>query len=246
MITFFGATTKGRIREKNEDSYLIAPSKWGYPYLFAVADGIGGLNAGEVASRTAVELLEKTFSGNDLRGYKKAAIDRIFAGISSVINKKLSEISDSDEDKHGLGTTLSVLLVFEDRAYISHIGDSSIYRITDKTEKLTEDHTYVNELLKKNEISEMEAKNHPRRNQITKALGGGLGFEMDTQEISVSRDEIYVLCTDGLFNGRSSGCDVLVPDMLADKSAEEITGYLIRYADETGGRDNTTIITIRI
>jgi PPM family protein phosphatase len=245
MITFFGATTKGRIREKNEDSFLIAPSIWGYPYIFAVADGIGGLNAGEIASRTAVEHLEETFSANDFRGMKKINIDRIFKRISEEINKKLAEISESDEEKQGLGTTLSVLLIFKERAYISHIGDSSIFRITDKVEKLTEDHTLVNELLKKNEISESEAKNHPRRNMITKALGCGLGFEMDTREISAGKNEIYILCTDGLFNSRGYDPDVIIPETMIGKSAEEITNFLIRFADESGGRDNTTIITVR-
>ncbi len=246
MIDYSGATTKGRIREKNEDAFLITSKNDSYPYIFAVADGIGGSCAGEVASRTAVTILEERFLLEDLSLYDIPVITKVFADITKEINTSLNHMSDNDEDKRGLGTTLSVMLLYEDRAVIFHVGDSSIFRIKDKAYKLTEDHTFVNELLKKNEISEIEAKKHPKRNVITKALGCGFEFETEMLEIGVDKDDIFILCTDGLFSSGEDHSRILDDKTLKQMDAGQITSYLISYADNAGGRDNTTIITIRI
>jgi PPM family protein phosphatase len=246
MITYSGATTKGRIREKNEDAFLIASKNDGLPYIFAVADGIGGSCAGEVASRTAVTILEERFLLEDLLCYDIDRITKVFAGITKDINTRLNYMSDNEEDKRGLGTTLSVMLLYKEKAVIFHVGDSSVFRIKDKVYKLTEDHTFVNELLKKNEISESEAKKHPKRNIITKALGCGFEFETEVLEIEVEEDDIFILCTDGLFSSGEDHSRILDDKKLRQMEAGQITSYLISYADNAGGRDNTTIITIRI
>ena len=245
MITFCGATTKGVVREKNEDAYLVTSINGDYPFLFAVADGIGGLNAGEIASKTAVDRLKNKFLSTDLTKMDISEPVKFFNELSREINKELLEISESEEEKNGLGTTLTIMLLFPQKAIVSHLGDSSIFKIGDGLQKLTDDHTFVNELLKKNEISETEARNHPRRNLITKALGCGFDFYLETKEIKVEENEIYVLCTDGLFSNRAKENDIFNNKDLENKTVEEITAYLIKYADEAGGKDNTTIITLR-
>jgi len=244
MITFSGATTKGTVREKNEDAYMILATG-DYPYIFAVADGIGGQKAGETASDTAVKLLEKELRDMDISLLGTSDFGSEFSRISDVINKELERISESDEDKNGMGTTLTVMAFFREHAIISHIGDSAVFKISGDVRKLTEDHTFVNELLKNNEITEEEARTHPKRNLITKALGAGLDYKMDSFGIDIDDNETYIICTDGLFSSGSGYEAVLRPGVLNDKTADEITAYLISYADESGGRDNTTIITIR-
>lgn len=245
MITFFGATSRGVVREKNEDDYLVISSNGDYPFLFAVADGIGGLTAGEIASKTAVDQVKKKFLSADLLKMDHSDIIEFFNDLSRDINKELLEISEREEITNELGTTLSIMLLLPQKAIISHIGDSLIFKVGDELEKLTDDHTFVNELLKKNEISEAEARIHPKRNLITKALGSGFGFYLETKEIKLEEKEIYILCTDGLFSNRANEKEVLNKKYLHNKTAEEITTYLMKYADEAGGKDNTTIITLR-
>lgn len=245
MITFFGATTKGLIRELNEDAFLIVSKNGSYPYLFAVADGIGGQNAGEYASRMAVEIYEDEFLNGRFFDNDPESNIREFANISKAINDKLLIVSSSETDKQGLGTTLSAMLFEKSYMILAHIGDSSAYLIDKEITKLTEDHTFVNELLKNNEISAEEAKVHPKRNVITKAMGCETAFEMDIARYDIKEGQIYLLCTDGLFCSGIEIEDIIRPVRVDELSAKEITRYLVDFADMSGGRDNTTVITVK-
>lgn len=245
MITFFGATTKGFVRERNEDAFLIVSKNGDYPYLFAVADGIGGQNAGEYASRTAIDIFEEEFKkGRFFDNDTESNIEE-FVNITKQINDKLLTISESEYDKQGLGTTLSAMLFEKSYMILAHIGDSAAFLIDDTYIKLTEDHTFVNELLKNNEISPDEAKIHPKRNVITKALGCETCFLMDLKKIDIKEGQIYMLCTDGLFCSGVELEEILSPVGIKKLSTKEITRFLIDFADDSGGRDNTTVITVR-
>ena len=230
----------GLKREKNEDNWNIVLDREGNPIGFIIADGMGGYLAGEQASRIAVEnmslmVLECTS--------KKLSDESIREIIISEINKINDRIMNySLENLGGLksGTTLSVGMVIGDNLHIIHIGDCRVYRIRDgKITRLTEDHSYVAKLIKEGLISADEANHHPDRNRITRALGFQEDFFPDINKERIQPDDIYIFCTDGLYEGMS---DEEILDTVNKEPRENIAKRLIEKAKESGGADNITVI----
>jgi PPM family protein phosphatase len=225
-------TDPGRRRRRNEDSYVIEPP------LFAIADGMGGAQAGEVASRLATVALKE--SGTEASGE-----ERIFDLIQEA-NRRIYDRSSTDPNTSGMGTTITVALVEDERVAFGHVGDSRAYLIRDATmEQLTEDHSLVNELLKTGRLSREEAESHPQRSVITRALGTDPDVDVDTFTIAAQVGDLFLLCSDGLTDMVSEESILSVVERNRD-DIDDALRALVRAANKAGGEDNITVVAFEI
>ena len=223
----------GNKRRRNEDSFVVAPP------LFAVADGMGGAQAGEVASRLAAAALEDTDAGS------VGGEERVVALIQEA-NRRVYERSNSDPAASGMGTTITAALVEGTRVTFGHVGDSRAYLLRDGVmEQLTEDHSLVNELMKSGKLSPEEAETHPQRSVITRALGTDPDVDVDTFVIEAQEGDLFLICSDGLTTmiGDEEILELLEQhhDDL-DRAAKS----LVAAANRAGGEDNITVIAFTI
>lgn len=234
----------GCIREKNEDSYYVS-SAGGRP-LFAVADGMGGHAAGEVASFLAIETLQKNVSRHlaNLRLYNPVKIkDLLTQSILQANENILTQQMEKPELK-GMGTTLTVSVFFNDEFLTGHVGDSQVHLFNASGHyQVTEDHSIVMELLKNKEIAPEDVYNHPRRNILTRALGTSSSLDIDFYTTTIKEKDYILLCTDGLTN-------MLRPDEIQEiifRSVylEEAADQLLARANALGGWDNITFVLIQ-
>ncbi len=228
----YAGTDTGRQRRANEDSHLArAP-------LFVVADGMGGAQAGEVASRIAIE----SFEG----GVQDAsAPESALAELTQRANAHIHELSHSHAEQAGMGTTLTAVYVGEREISIAHVGDSRAYRLRDGVlERLTEDHSLVDELLRQGRLTPEEALEHPQRSVITRALGPEGVVEVDTRSYPARDGDVYLLCSDGLTTMLAE--DRLAAVLLAHATLHDAGEALIAAANEAGGRDNITVVLLRV
>jgi len=241
MLQSACGTDKGMKRAVNEDAMLCMEALG----FFMVADGVGGHNSGEIASRLAVELAQEYLEGNPPQMVSDEMIPSYIGSFLQWINTEIYKKSIEVKENSGMATTAVMLMVRGDKALIVNIGDSRAYILRNRVlEKITEDHTYVNELLMQGQISKAEAENHPERNMITRALGSEDYIRPDIYEISAKKGDRILLCTDGLYNEVDEG------DMAAIMSCEPrvdgLVGKLIKLACEKGGRDNITVSCVEI
>jgi PPM family protein phosphatase len=224
-------TDKGRVREQNEDCF-------GYRNnLFVVADGMGGHEAGEVASAIAVQIILNSEFGTDIRQSLKDAVLKA----NDVILKETEQHPEYD----GMGTTIAVLVLNGEQGYLAHIGDSRIYIWSNgELQQITKDHSLVAELVKNGGITEEEAKTHPQRNVLTRALGTQGLDEVEIKEISITRGDKLLLCTDGL-SGLLDDNDLKILLNKAE-TPQDTVNILIDTANERGGPDNITVILIEV
>ena len=227
------ASDTGRRRRRNEDNYVVAPP------LFGVADGMGGAQAGEVASQLAASALEAGDS-EALEGTK-----RLDALIQEA-NRRIYDRASTDPTASGMGTTMTVALVEGMTVAIGHVGDSRAYLVRgEQMEQLTEDHSLVNELLKTGKLSEEEAQLHPQRSVITRAVGTDPDVDVDGFTIEAEEGDVFLICSDGL------------SDMVEDEQILEVVHAhrddldravkaLVAAANKGGGEDNITAIAFRI
>lgn len=239
MLTKYGAgTNKGRIRERNEDSNIvIGPDENGVMF-FAVADGMGGMDFGDLASQKAVEAITEMTSGGFPEKKKAAAfISRLFAKANEKIMQECCEMNSTE----GMGTTLSLCIIYDNGMYVGHIGDSRIYEIAeDGIKQITKDHSYVEDLVDSGRITREQAKTHPNRNIITKALGIDPDILPDIFEYEMGKNSKILLCTDGLTNEVD---DTGILDIIrTTPQPQEAVDRLIEAANEGGGRDNITVL----
>ncbi|MGD9567177.1 MAG: Stp1/IreP family PP2C-type Ser/Thr phosphatase [Sedimentibacter sp.] len=233
-------TNKGLMRENNEDNLIVEETdKFN---LYAVADGMGGHKAGEVASSIAIETIREIF--------KKSSLDESFKAPSFIIasieeaNKKVREESLCKEECSGMGTTITMAVIDLNLnvAYIANVGDSRAYLIkNDEIMQITEDHTYVHELMKDGKITLEEAKHHPKRNVITRAVGSEEYVQADIFEIELSHNDVILLCTDGLTTHLT---DEKILSTIKEYGCSESVHRLIKLANDNGGTDNITIIIV--
>lgn len=237
MKTFF-QTDAGKVREHNEDNLTVITNK-SDEYLLAVADGMGGHKAGEVASSIAISYLENNFVNLDSIGEKQEAItwirDRV-CEINDLIFKYTSEHSESK----GMGTTLVIAILTKSYLLFGNIGDSSGFVYKDsKLFKVTRDHTYVNLLISTGELTETDAQIHPKKNVLMKALGAINPAEVDIFDVEIDIDGI-LLCSDGLTTMLNVG---QIESVLNTKtSLEEKVKKLINKSNNRGGTDNISIV----
>ena len=183
----FERTDTGRQRKANEDAFFARSP------LFAVADGMGGAQAGEVASHLAVEVLEQGLPDGP-GSMEERLVERVREA-----NARINELSRSDDQRAGMGTTLTAAYVGEDELAVAHVGDSRLYRLRDgRFERLTDDHSLVEELVRQGRLTPREADEHPQRSIITRALGPEAGVEPDSRTWPARAGDVYLLCSDGL------------------------------------------------
>jgi serine/threonine protein phosphatase PrpC len=230
---YSGASDTGRKRRRNEDSYVIAPP------LFAVADGMGGAQAGEIASKLAAAALEDTDSG------ALSGEDRVTSLIQEA-NRRVYERSNEDPNASGMGTTITVALVEDSGVTIGHVGDSRAYRYRDGSiEQITEDHSLVNELMKSGKLSPEEAETHPQRSVITRALGTDPDVDVDSFTVEANVGDVFLLCSDGLTTMVDDDDILGVLERYHD-DLDRATKSLVSAANRGGGEDNITVIAFAI
>ncbi len=225
-------TDTGRQRKDNEDSaFARAP-------LFVVADGMGGAQAGEVASRIAVEAFEAELPD-------QGPPEERLAGRTQEANRQIYDISRTEHDRAGMGTTLTAVYVDDAELAVAHVGDSRAYLFRDgQLARLTQDHTLVEELKRRGKLTEEQAAEHPQRSIITRALGVDAEVDVDTRTYGARAGDVVLLCSDGLTSMISENqvAAVLREESDLDRAAER----LIAEANEAGGRDNITVILFRL
>jgi protein phosphatase len=227
-----GLTDVGRQRDANEDNFVLAEP------LFAVADGMGGAQAGEVASRTAADVFEDVSGGRD-------APERLLSDLAREANRRIFEMAQSDASRRGMGTTLTAAMVWSEGVSIGHVGDSRAYRLRGgKLEQLTHDHSLVAELQRSGQLSAEAAENHPQRSIITRALGPEADVEVDAHTHTARDGDVYVLCSDGL-TGMIGDADMEAILRGAGTLAEAAES-LVKAANQSGGKDNITVVLFRL
>lgn len=246
-----GLSDRGLKRAHNEDSLSVVPDLG----LFIVADGMGGHNAGEVASRQAIETIVEFLRdvSDDSATWPIAKDENLtlqenrIAGAIKLANRAVCKLSMEHPEYHGMGTTLvGVLFSAESREIsIAHVGDSRCYRLRGgRLEKITSDHSWVEEQLQRGIISEDEARNHRWKNVITRALGNKLEVDVEVQTLTSEANDLFLLCSDGL-SGMVDD-QALEETLVSQPDLELLAQELIRKANEAGGHDNISLILIRI
>jgi serine/threonine protein phosphatase PrpC len=228
-----GRTDAGRVRRRNEDAFVLDPP------LFAVADGMGGAQAGEVASRLAAAAFREYHEADRLE-----PAERVEAIIKEA-NRRIYERARTDAEVSGMGTTVTAAILTNGRVSIGHVGDSRAYRVRDgELEQLTEDHSLVADLMRSGRLTPEEADAHPQRSVITRALGTDADVDVDTVTVDVQPGDLFLLCSDGL--------TTMVPEndilrIVQDAGTlDDIARTLVRAANSGGGEDNITVVLFRV
>ena len=242
MIKAYAKSDVGKIREKNEDYYEISNSL-DEVQLYILADGMGGASGGEIASKLAVQKAKKYILNNfkDIEKDKDSII-QLVASSMEYANMCVYEEAQKNAELEGMGTTLEIALIYNNKVFIGHIGDSRKYRIRKAfIRKLTQDHSYVQKLVKDGTITQEQAEKHPQKNILLKVLGCNAFIEPDVMVKGFLKDDILVMCSDGLSNMVAQD-DIY---KMASKDIEQATIELVNKANENGGFDNITVVIIK-
>ncbi len=266
-LKWFGCSDLGKVRKNNEDAFLGLRfdaheihrlGKFGeaslttHDFTFAVCDGMGGAKAGEFASNIAVEkittLLPRAF-GNSARGLDAGVAD-VLAELYEQIHRALVYLGSAYDECHGMQTTMSLGWFTPERMYFSHVGDSRIYHLPkgeNEIKQLTDDDTHVGWLFRTGQINEREARTHPRRNVLQKALGGSNQF-VDPQvgAVACQRGDFFLLCSDGLSEGLYDHYLVDILRAAAKDNKINPAQLLVSESVKNDGRDNTTALVVQV
>ena len=235
----YSITDVGQKRTVNQDFVFTSETPVGnLPNLFVVADGMGGHKAGDFASSYAVEILLSTIREDE----NSNPVKIIRAAIENANTQLLREASDN-EAMSGMGTTMVLVTIVGHYAYVANVGDSRLYLVDEnKISQITKDHSLVEEMVRMGEISRDDARNHPDKNIITRALGAGRDVDVDFFDIRLTPGDILLLCSDGLSN--------MVPDedirqvIRTSETLEETGRRLVSMANDNGGRDNIAVVLV--
>ena len=228
-----GRTDPGRKRRRNEDAYVVEPP------LFAVADGMGGAQAGEVASRLAAAAFREYHEADDLEPEER------LKAIIGEANRRIYERAQSDTEVTGMGTTVTAALFKGDGVAIGHVGDSRAYRMRGaELEQLTSDHSLVADLMRSGRLTPEEAESHPQRSVITRALGTDPDIDVDTVTVDASPGDLFLLCSDGLTSMVPD--DEILERLKEDRSLESTAKALVKAANRSGGEDNITVVLFSV
>lgn len=245
MLNFTARSHRGFRREKNEDRFYV-PSKNG-PFLFAVADGMGGCAAGEVASSIAIDQVEKkareqlpVLQQGDLPGCQLFLQELI-----QEANEEILAAQRQNRELQGMGTTLTVVFFRDDELLVGHVGDSRVHLLNEeKFLQITEDHSLVAQLVKNGEINPEEAFSHPQRHLLTRALGATYSYKVDLYRAKLQDGDYILLCTDGL---TSMLRPIQIKEIITGcRDIESAADKLIKQANDFGGLDNITFVLIHV
>ena len=242
-MIFSAKTDIGLRRSSNQDAFSF--KKIGDDFGWSVVcDGMGGMAAGNLASEIAVKHIEKSFNDNlSPKLSEKQILNLIKASVESA-NSAIFDKAKNDEKFNGMGTTIVLAVVKGSNCYVAHAGDSRLYRFSNgKLSQVTTDHSVVQSMVDIGHITEAEAKLHPNKNIITKALGVHSNIDVDITCVSVCREDIVLLCTDGLTNCVS---DAEINNILQNTGIEGVADELVDKANAGGGLDNITAVALKI
>ena len=242
MIKAYAKSDLGKVREMNQDYYYISNSL-DEVQLYLLADGMGGYNGGEIASKLAVQTA-KNYIENNFKEIEKDrdSIIQLLGSSMEYANMVVYEKSKENQELQGMGTTLEICLIYNNKVYIGHVGDSRIYRIRKEfIRKLTQDHSYVQKLVADGTITKEEAAHHPQKNMLMKALGCNAFVEPDVMVKGFLKDDILIMCSDGLTNM----VDQETIYKMASKNIEQAPKDLVELANNNGGYDNITVVVIK-
>lgn len=238
----FATSDVGKTRQINEDFYYISSENEPVK-LFIVADGMGGYNGGEIASKLAVDSARNYILSNfESSKEDKESLLNLVKNSSMYANMIVYEKAMKNEELKNMGTTLDICLIYENKAFISHIGDSRVYRIRkDFMRRLTKDHSYVQQLVDEGKITKEESVNHPKKNMLIKALGCTEYIEPDVTVKGFIKGDIMLMCSDGLTN--------MIPEneilKILKENLDDPSKVLVDRANELGGLDNITAVIIK-
>ena len=235
----FSITDTGITRDMNQDYYFSSDTPVGnLPNLYIVADGMGGHKAGDYASRYTIERIVASVMRSGLQ--EPVAI---LKGAIRKANELLVDESKEDESKRGMGTTVVIATIMEDKMIVANVGDSRLYVVGSSMRQVTRDHSLVNEMVRLGEINAAEARIHHDKNIITRAIGASATVEADFFEVDLEKDSQILMCTDGLTNMVRD--EEIFRIMNGEETLEEKAEILVRTANTNGGRDNITVMIIR-
>lgn len=249
-IHFWAATDVGKVRDHNEDNFLVDKNM----NLFVVADGMGGHAAGEVASGIAVKAMRDIVSQNNdlIEAYEEGSAMVTKKDVANLLEhaihkacEEIYAIGTRESEKRGMGTTLSALLIINRDGFLAHVGDSRIYlQRGNRVIQLSEDHSLINELIKRGKLTAATAQDSPYKNAVTRAVGVYESVEVDTMDFDVLPGDQFLLATDGLTGYLKN--EEIPRLMLVEKNIKEIPAALIDLANSRGGKDNITCIVVRM
>jgi protein phosphatase len=238
-VDSFGLTDVGRVREHNEDCFAVLP----HLGLFVVADGMGGRNGGEIASRMVVDTLQEAFEDEPMPRSERC-LSRLMEAIE-VANACIFAAGQQDRTERGMGTTVVSAALRGAHLTLAHVGDSRAYRLRDgRLDLLTEDHSLVNDYIRAGVVNPRDAMSHPLRHIITRSVGTSATVDVETRTVAVEPGDVYLLCSDGLnalVGHREIGTILRENDDLRGAASALIEG-----ANSRGGFDNVTAVLLRI
>ena len=233
----FGKTDVGLVRKINQDFIFYSRESVGaFPNLFIVADGMGGHNAGDFASRYAVECFLSY-----IKSSKPDALIRMVDEGIKYANKKIMEKAAEDENLRGMGTTMVVAYIEDGQLFVANIGDSRLYLLDKQINQVTEDHSFVATLVRAGELTPAEARVHPDKNVITRAVGAAENAKVDFFEVDLEPGDQILMCSDGLSNMVE---DEVLYDIVKNTYIGDVVDGLIDEAKRNGGSDNIAVIVI--
>ena len=238
-MRIYSATDVGQKRKMNQDYVFASEGPVGnLPNLFTVADGMGGHNAGDYASSHAVRILV-----DEIREDADYNPVKVIRHAIEAANTEIRNRAQEDENLRGMGTTMVVATIVDQYAYVANVGDSRLYVIRDGIRQVTRDHSLVQEMVRMGEISEAEARNHPDKNIITRALGAEKTVDVDFFDLKLEKGCTILMCSDGLSNMVE---DEKIQEIISDPEADidQKGSALLREANQNGGKDNIAVVLV--
>ena len=239
-MKIYAKTDTGLVRATNQDAYFAGELESGG--LFAVVcDGMGGANGGNVASQTAVKLISEYVIQSYTPRMDSLGVERMLKRAIENSNLEVFEMAKTSKELEGMGTTAVVVFVKDGTAVIAHVGDSRAYLVNNELTQITKDHSVVQNLLENGQITLEDAKNHPNKNVITRALGAEENVMVDISELPLEENDSLLLCTDGL-SGLIDGEEIF--KVLKETEASAAPQELVDLANKAGGTDNITVVIL--
>lgn len=236
-------TDKGLVRENNQDAYAVGelPAEVAWA---VVCDGMGGAAGGNIASALAVKVISDKITSSYNEKMRDSSIKNLLDSAITAANIEVYDMAYSRPDLKGMGTTVVAVVVRDNVAHIAHAGDSRAYIVNkDGVEQITVDHSLVQNLVDRGEITKEEAEHHPNKNVITRALGVDKRIDVDFSEVDLQENETLILCTDGLSNCVNNA---EIADDIKDGQYYAFADRLVKRANKNGGNDNITVVAIAI
>lgn len=233
-------TDTGKVRDMNQDAYKTGFFKDNGAWA-VVCDGMGGVSGGQVASEICVNEVSSRIEKGYRKGMSMKSVKNLLVSAITAANIKVYETAEEKTEYLGMGTTVVAVVILNGFAAVAHVGDSRAYFISDDIKRITRDHSVVQFLIDTGRITPEQAKTHPDRNVITRAVGVSSEVDVDVDIIPINQNEIVLICTDGLYEYVS---DTEMFDVMKNSDYDEPAKILLDMANDAGGKDNITVVTV--